>query len=488
MANCRRRSAQISSVPLVLLYGRKSFERLGDDLTKHVLSYLPLKDRLGFECVSKQWKRLLQDNDLDIIDTDFNTGYTNKALTADKLKQLLKRVQNIRAIELTHIPVKDSLLSTITDCCPLLDSIGFDLRKVSEEAIVRFGQRLGHRIRKIRFFKTTIDMKKQKLLLSFCPNVKTLIGLQVLYYTFDNDLALDLAKTSQMYLNVGDDSAINCWKGFVDKYENKVKHLSIDLVHTNQLWLKYSPDLLEVIRLMSRFVNLKSANLSSKEYIIPMNISQLEEQFDLMATNCRQLKSLSFAVTFNFQPSFDFFRVFTRFQTITELNLSLDSCVVKAIKTEFEPLKALRRLAISCPAVDDSFFALITRFAPNLQILRIISSENITNYSLDCLMKMKALSELTLKSLVMKITDPKLLQFLDNCRSLKYLSITFKTCISGKKVAKLIAMAIRRPDQTIDVRCYNTSDESADILRKIKYLPKNLIITTKVIAINKQIN
>ena len=38
---------------------RDSFERLGDDLSEEVISYLSLKDKFRFECLSKRWQRLV---------------------------------------------------------------------------------------------------------------------------------------------------------------------------------------------------------------------------------------------------------------------------------------------------------------------------------------------------------------------------------------------------------------------------------------------
>ncbi len=36
-----------------------SFERFCDDLCQLLLSFLPISDKIKFECVSKQWKRLI---------------------------------------------------------------------------------------------------------------------------------------------------------------------------------------------------------------------------------------------------------------------------------------------------------------------------------------------------------------------------------------------------------------------------------------------
>ena len=42
-----------------VVYERDSMERFGDDLTEEVLSHLWFSDKVMFECLSKQWQRLV---------------------------------------------------------------------------------------------------------------------------------------------------------------------------------------------------------------------------------------------------------------------------------------------------------------------------------------------------------------------------------------------------------------------------------------------
>jgi len=41
------------------IYSKDSFDRFGDDLCQLLLSYLSLKDRFRYECLSKQWQRVI---------------------------------------------------------------------------------------------------------------------------------------------------------------------------------------------------------------------------------------------------------------------------------------------------------------------------------------------------------------------------------------------------------------------------------------------
>ncbi len=40
-------------------FNSNSFKRFGDDLCELLLSYLSISDKIRFECVSKQWQRLV---------------------------------------------------------------------------------------------------------------------------------------------------------------------------------------------------------------------------------------------------------------------------------------------------------------------------------------------------------------------------------------------------------------------------------------------
>ena len=39
--------------------GKNSFDRLGDDMTELIVSYLWFEDKVRLECMSKQWRRLV---------------------------------------------------------------------------------------------------------------------------------------------------------------------------------------------------------------------------------------------------------------------------------------------------------------------------------------------------------------------------------------------------------------------------------------------
>jgi hypothetical protein len=61
-------------------YNRDSFDRFGDDLCELILSYLTLNDCLEYQCVNKQWKRLVFNKQMKlIIDNELPVTYTIKS-------------------------------------------------------------------------------------------------------------------------------------------------------------------------------------------------------------------------------------------------------------------------------------------------------------------------------------------------------------------------------------------------------------------------
>ena len=101
---------------------RCSLSRFDDRLVANILSYLPFSDKVLFESVDKQWKRVIYERQTElhlnegesesqhslnkllvpIVVTDFISGYANsndlKAINKSGLKSILKKCQSIEKI------------------------------------------------------------------------------------------------------------------------------------------------------------------------------------------------------------------------------------------------------------------------------------------------------------------------------------------------------------------------------------------------------
>jgi hypothetical protein len=53
-------------------FNSNSFERFGDDLCELLLRYLSISDKIHFECVSKQWQRLVFNKQQKLFITIFD--------------------------------------------------------------------------------------------------------------------------------------------------------------------------------------------------------------------------------------------------------------------------------------------------------------------------------------------------------------------------------------------------------------------------------
>src|ERR1700742_1219806 len=83
------------------VYAKDSFERFGDDLTEVILSYLRLKDKFRFECISKQWQRFVFSAEQVLKISCCNRFLmTNSIINNYKFRTYLKKMKNIIDIEL----------------------------------------------------------------------------------------------------------------------------------------------------------------------------------------------------------------------------------------------------------------------------------------------------------------------------------------------------------------------------------------------------
>ena len=156
-----------------------SFDRFGDDLTELLLSYLTFDDKIRLECVSKQWTRLILNKQFvfnycpcpEKIEHDglfLQRPYKDPKIFNISFKNLLNKCF-IRRIDFAFVHLDYTLLDIISDCCPLLESIAGNFSELRTDAIVKFGKKLGNRMKTIHF--RGLYSKNELILIGFCPNI-----------------------------------------------------------------------------------------------------------------------------------------------------------------------------------------------------------------------------------------------------------------------------------------------------------------------------
>src|SRR6185437_13601879 len=60
------------------VYSKDSFDRFGDDLCQHILSYQTIDQKVKTECVSKQWQRFIYSSQTELLVDKLLDYYTIK--------------------------------------------------------------------------------------------------------------------------------------------------------------------------------------------------------------------------------------------------------------------------------------------------------------------------------------------------------------------------------------------------------------------------
>ena len=378
------------------------------------------------------------------------------------LKNLLKKCPNIKTIEFKRISINDSVLFTITELCSRLESIGFDVWDVSEEAIARFGQKLGSDMKSIAFYGD--QEHKQTLMLSFCPNLRSLV-CDVL------PLEQFLTNLNKIDLKLSSEPQISTFIDFVDLYAPNIIDVSL---HMSKHSVQKMTDNLGQI---SRFSNLKHLNLELFGLLPNMEDVIVNELTDI-GHKCNQLTTISLSIFLEF--SFNLAKSFKAFDSIKQLYFYAPNCVLQDSSQSVKSLLNLKKLTITCQSVSNNFFASIAKLSPNLEYLELYSRCNLTDISLFRLTQLKQLRELKLvPSDESHIHDDSniITDLLNECPQLHTIVFDFEMNLSRQTIASLIEIANKRPKRLIYFEYYFTEDElQSNQLANIPDIPNNLII------------
>ena len=175
-------------------------DRLGDDLTELIQSFLWFEDKIRLECVSKQWKRcvfqrqfvieigsnckdsmnfitdmLSEDMTFNVFSLEFfNENYLKLGkrfirIDNTSLEVLLNKCQNIRTVTL-YSKVKSEVLSMIGRYCPRIKSLIFDSKITNDDNYLSFFRENGHKLEVL-----IIDGQNEVIepYLRLCPNVNS---------------------------------------------------------------------------------------------------------------------------------------------------------------------------------------------------------------------------------------------------------------------------------------------------------------------------
>jgi hypothetical protein len=138
-------------------FNSNSFERFGDDLCKLLLSYLSISDKIRFECVSKQWQRLVfnKQQKLIIKRADYYFVKFDRIVIPLKfwnenkisiIESLTKKFKFINKLDISfEFLINTQLLKIMAKNCQYLKKIIYCGRDIGEYYEI-FGQKYGQKL------------------------------------------------------------------------------------------------------------------------------------------------------------------------------------------------------------------------------------------------------------------------------------------------------------------------------------------------------
>ena len=265
---------------------KASFDRFGDDLSELIVSYLTIEDKFRFECLSKQWRRLvfnkqyvwkISRNDKSLAKSLLDNNYKVKNQSFEKC---LRKLWALFDIEINVI-TDGEVLRIIAENCHHLRRLDIALNDViSDESIEYFGQKCGQNIKSLALEYDHDDPPNEKIrhLLSFTSNLVSLkvssLDSRLLLKPNSDILLPKLTEIECNYCSIEDMIEIS------NKYCNQL--LTIKAFEFRSQNLIQS----QLISCLGRFRRLQTLELNIRYDIID---DDLVQQFRQMAENCRQL-------------------------------------------------------------------------------------------------------------------------------------------------------------------------------------------------------
>ena len=454
-----------------------------DQIYEIILSYLPLKDKCRLERTSKQFQRLMfrhqkkvivknlkykEDSTqrLQTMRSKYNELPSEVKVDCNQLKNLLNKCHFVNVIEMRGVLVNDSVLDVISQSCPNLESIGFEVNEVSDEAITRFGQIFGHKLKKISMNDYWDRIKTQKLL-SFCPNLTSISCNQRLFEHID-DLNLKIGNLVQLEVRnyiIWSTKESLAFGRFVDRYGHQMEKLYIILCDPSDNCL--------VLQMISRLLSLKTLAIDFEMvYSNEICIYRIRE----IVIQCIQLKKVGLKFC-TFDINFDLFS-FSDSKCLEEITIYSKTFVNLIDSTqEIKPLMELKKISIQCHSVGHPFFKNISKFVPNLRSLTMQSSFDLSNNSLIFLSNCKLLKRVQFRPTVKSghfVDDSALIQLIDNCPELRLIHLELTVNISVDSIDRLKALANSEPNERIRFYCCLWNYEINSILKQMSRL-SNLV-------------
>jgi len=382
-------------------------DRLGDDLTELILSYLTFEDKVRLECTAKQWQRLIFNKQtcLEIVIGDEfgkpNEEKNNLPKLVNKLKitdEKTEFVLNLKALEsvlkkcpnlvhiIAHIDIRKDFLELIGKYCPELK--GFHVKYVCNDCLKpslwKFAPHLEYLTMNVKNLTKTTKDKLEELVKSF-DNLKVLNIYKIIFGNYDWD------SHSYWYPNTKDKKilpkleSINSFKVntktmdtfevLAYKYCNTLKTLIIIIEHVDFAEDFAESDAKTLLSLISRFKNLTHLTLIGDIYF-DMDFVLFRQEFKQMFRKLSKLKFLSISGDFVCRA---LLLSLSESESLQQLVIDKEFLKWSFDVRQMSVLPNLKALKVKCTAVifTDRFAADVEEKMPRIQFLNFVCCREI---------------------------------------------------------------------------------------------------------------
>ena len=415
----RKRQKLSEDLVVNTVYSKDSFERFGDDLSEVLLSYLSFEDKFRFECVSKQFQRLVF-NKVDAIymnvphiSTLFGPFHFQKRVNIKIFESVLKKCPNIRKILSSENAInEEEVFEAIIKYCNQLNEIESDFANLIE-TVDRFCTKFGPKLKKINFIPNKSTVQK---LLKTCPNLEIMAYNWLSFddYFDGNQLMVNRLKSFLFYFFPEDTQRIPI---FMKSNRNTLKSLEI-IINDKTLTTFHTNILFEEL---SDLIHLKSLGIyyyvSTDKSFVDF-VGKFREKYPKLLKVNFELK---------LDNSSDILKVFKSLNGIKELktivlkNRIEGIPLIPIISEWLKDSKNLRNLSIvgNTFRITDEFFVSIDKNLSKLSNLHLFNAD-ISGQALSLLSKLSYLRSISLisESLESLISESDVFDFIKKSRKI----------------------------------------------------------------------
>jgi hypothetical protein len=429
-------------------YFVNSFDRFDDDLCELLLNYLPVIDKIRFECVSKQWKSLIfnRQQSLQIcsngminsvlIKTSNETIQVPKNANKTLFKSLFKKFKFIQVLEIRDYISKE-VFNAITDSLNFLEVFCYS-KHMCKSDLISLGSSFGQRL---KFISLCVNSDSEMLaLFRLTPNLEKVEITRISSEFVEIFLPkLKVIRIQYVY-------SVEELKLFSDKYHKQLKKLEIGLYFGFTVMLE---DMNNCFTQLARYISLESLHITA-HYILSLPInSSIDNRLITIGKNCKKLNDFSLTLGYINDKLItgELFDIFGNFHALEKLYIQCNSYRKNCGNVKsLEKCKNLKVLDLSLPLLSDKNFEGIDQYLPNLtEFLMTETNNGITNKTMHSLAKMQKLNKITIIS--EEIDDFGFCHVINNCPKLRTIIADYaqNDKITNVSVKAFIEIALKNP-------------------------------------------